>query len=97
MLAPAREGVSRYVIEIVTEPGEFLSVPNEALIEEGDHRVVYVQQEEGRYEPRVVQTGLQGELFTQVTGGAKEGEQVVTFGSFFIDSDFKLKGVAQGQ
>jgi len=39
-----------------------------------------------------VQIGLQGELFTEVTGGLKEGEQVVTFGSFFIDADHKLKG-----
>jgi hypothetical protein len=97
LLAPARAGVSRYVVEIVTEPGQFLSVPNEALIEEGDRRVVYVQQDEGRYEPKQVQTGIQGELFTQILGGVKEGDQVVTFGSFFIDSDFKLKGTAQGQ
>jgi len=95
LLAPPRDGVSRYVVEIVTEPGEFLSVPNEAIIEEGDRRVVYVQQDEGRYEPKEVQTGMQGELFTQILDGVKAGEQVVTFGSFFIDSDFKLKGTAQ--
>ena len=41
---------------------------------------------------REIQIGLQGELFTEVTGGLKSGEQVVTFGSFFIDADFKLKG-----
>jgi hypothetical protein len=41
--------------------------------------------------------GLQGELYTEVTSGVREGEQVVTFGSFFIDSEFKLKGTAQRQ
>ena len=41
---------------------------------------------------RAIQIGLQGELFTEVAGGLKSDEQVVTFGSFFIDADFKLKG-----
>jgi len=86
-----------YVVEIVTDHGELLSVPNEALIEEGGTRVVYRQAADGQYEPTPVQTGVQGELFTQVTGGLKDGDQVVTFGSFFIDSEFKLKGAAQGQ
>jgi len=86
-----------YVVEIVTDHGELLSVPNEAIIEEGDTRVVYRQASDGQYEPTPVQTGVQGELYTQVTGGLKDGDQVVTFGSFFIDSEFKLKGAAQGQ
>ena len=85
-----------YVVEIVTDHGELLSVPNEALIEEGGTRVVYRQAADGQYEPTPVQTGVQGELFTQVTGGLNDGDQVVTFGSFFIDSEFKLKGAAQG-
>jgi len=85
-----------YVVEIVTDHGELLSVPNEAIIEEGDRRVVYRQSADGQYEPTPVQTGVQGELYTQVTGGLKDGDQVVTFGSFFIDSEYKLKGAAQG-
>jgi len=86
-----------YVVEIVTDHGELLSVPNEALIEEGAMRVVYRQGADGQFEPTPVQTGVQGELYTQVTGGLKDGDQVVTFGSFFIDSEYKLKGAAQGQ
>lgn len=85
-----------YVVEVVTDHGELLSVPNEAIIEEGETRVVYRQTPDGQYEPTTVQTGVQGELYTQVTGGLKDGDQVVTFGSFFIDSEFKLKGAAQG-
>ena len=92
LLAPGRQGSSRYVLEIVTEPGELLSVPNEAIIETGDTRLVYVQNSAGSYVPREIQPGLQGELFTEVVKGLEAGEQVVTFGSFFIDADFKLKG-----
>jgi hypothetical protein len=94
---PAREDARRYVAEIVTDRGDHLSVPNEAIIEEGDHRVVYLQREEGRYDPVTITGGMQGELYTEVTSGVKDGDQVVTFGSFFIDSEYKLKGSAQGQ
>ena len=86
------EGSTRYVLEIVTELGEFLSVPNEAIIETEGKRVVYVPQGQGRYVPREIRAGVQGELFTQVLEGLEPGEQVVTFGSFFIDAEYQLKG-----
>jgi len=89
---PGHEGSARYVLEIVTEPIESLSVPNEAIIEVDGKHVVYVQVEKGRYLPREMKPGLQGELYTQVLDGLQAGDQVVTFGSFFIDADFKLKG-----
>ena len=89
---PAHAGSPRYILEIVTEPLEFLSVPNEAIIEADGKYVVYVEAEKGRYEPRAIEPGLQGELYTQVLTGLKAGEQVVTFGSFFIDANHKLKG-----
>ncbi len=89
---PAHPGSARYVLEIVTEPLEALSVPNEAIIESEGTRVVYVQVAKGRYEPREIEPGLQGELYTEIRSGLKAGEQVVTFGSFFIDADHKLKG-----
>jgi multidrug efflux pump subunit AcrA (membrane-fusion protein) len=92
LAGPGLQGASRYVLEIVTAAVESLCVPNEAIIENGSARVVYVQRQEGRYEPREIQTGVQGELYTQVLEGLKPGEQVVTFGSFFIDADYKLKG-----
>lgn len=80
-----------YVVEIVTERGTFLAVSNEAIIEEGEQHVVYVEQGPGRYVPREIETGLRGELFTEVVDGLAEGDRVVTFGSFFIDAEYKLK------
>ena len=83
---------ARYVMEIVTEALEALSVPNEAIIESEGKRVVYVEEGKGRYRPVEIQPGLQGELYTEVRGGLKDGDKVVTFGSFFIDADHHLKG-----
>lgn len=88
---PADAPVS-YLVEIVVDRGHYLSVPNDALIDEGTHRVVYVQNGDGEYESRSIEVGIQGELFTAVTSGLKAGEKVVTTGSFFIDADHKMKG-----
>jgi multidrug efflux pump subunit AcrA (membrane-fusion protein) len=96
LIAPPRQNTPLYVMEIVIERPYLLSVPNEAIIEEGDHRVVYVQQEGGQYLPQEVRTGIQGELYTEILDGVKDGDQVVTFGSFFIDAEHKLKGTDQG-
>ena len=96
LASTGRQNTTFYVMEIVVEQGPFLSVPNEAIIEEGDTHVVYVQQHPGQYVPQEIHTGIQGELYTQVLDGVKDGDQVVTFGSFFIDAEHKLKGTELG-
>ena len=89
---PAYQRSPRYVMEIVTEPIEALSVPNEAIIEADGTHLVYVASGDGRYAPAEIQTGLQGERYTEVRSGLKNGDQVVTFGSFFIDANHRLMG-----
>jgi Cu(I)/Ag(I) efflux system membrane fusion protein len=96
LTASGRQNTTHYVMEIVVERGPFLSVPNEAIIEEGDRHIVYIQHQPGQYVPVEIQTGIQGELLTQVLDGVTEDAQVVTFGSFFIDAEHKLKGTEQG-
>jgi multidrug efflux pump subunit AcrA (membrane-fusion protein) len=92
LMGQAPEKSRHYILEVVTEDGEHLSVPNEAIIDRGGHTLVYVQEADGEYSPREIKAGVQGELFTQVIDGLKSGEQVVTIGSFFIDAEHKLKG-----
>ncbi len=91
-----RQNAAYYVMEIVIERGPFLAIPNEAIIEEGDRRVVYLQRGAGQYVPQEIHTGIQGELLTEILDGLSDGDQVVTFGSFFIDAEHKLKGTDQG-
>jgi methionine-rich copper-binding protein CopC len=82
---------SRYLLEIVAERGPFLSIPNDSIIEENGDHIVYIQEMPGHYTARAIQTGLRGELYTQVAAGLKEGDQVVSVGSFFVDAETKLK------
>jgi len=85
------DSISRYLMEIVVERGPYLSIPNVSIIEEGGDHIVYIQKAAGQYTPQPIQTGLQGELYTQVVDGLKEGDQVVSIGSFFVDAENKLK------
>ena len=91
-----REESRYYVMEILAERGQFLSIPTEAIIEEGDTEIAYAETEPGHFVPRMIRTGLQGELYTEVLEGLEEGDQVVTFGSFFIDAEYKLNSGAPG-
>ncbi len=86
-LPPARA----WIMEIIVTRGRFLAVPNDAIIQEADRQIVYVEQHPGHYLPRGIETGLAGELFTQVLDGLDAGEVIVTTGSFFIDAEYKLK------
>lgn len=92
LAAPKDASSGEFLVEVVVERGKFLSVPNDALIEEGTHRNVYVRNADGEFEARQVEVGIQGETYTVVTSGLQAGEQVVTTGSFFIDADQKMKG-----
>lgn len=85
------EAAPRYVMEVIVDRGQFLAIPNEAVIEEGDKQIVYLQHMPGHYLPQEIRTGLKGELYVEVLQGLAEGDQVVTFGSFFIDAEHKLK------
>jgi hypothetical protein len=96
LAASGRANTTLYVMEIVVERGPYLVVPNEAIIEEGDKHIVYVRQD-GEYVPKEVHTGIQGELYTQVLDGLQPNTPVVTFGSFFIDAEHKLKSAGLDQ
>ena len=70
-----------------------MAIPKEAIIEEGKQQIVYLQHHQGKFMARAIQTGLKGELYTQVLQGLNPGDKVVTFGSFFIDAEEKLKSL----
>lgn len=60
-------------------------VPVAAVLEEGDERIVFVQ-EEGRFVRREIQTGAVDGDYQQVLAGLEVGETVVVEGSFQLDS-----------
>lgn len=73
-----------------------LLVPQEAVLHSGEKETVFVALAGGRFEPRLVKTGLQDENgHIEVSQGLFEGEQVVTSAQFMLDSESKLREAIQ--
>ncbi len=72
-----------------------LTVPDSAVIDTGTRRLVLVQVQEGRFEPREVLTRGRSDSFIEVTQGLREGEQVVVAANFLIDAESNLKAVVR--
>jgi RND family efflux transporter MFP subunit len=73
-----------------------LAVPDSAVIDTGTRRIVLVQLQEGRFEPREVRLGVRSENYFEVLQGVKEGEQVVVAANFLIDAESNLKAAISG-
>lgn len=73
-----------------------LVIPQEAVLHSGEKQTVFIALSGGRFEPRLVQTGLQGENGQiEILQGLFEGEQVVTSAQFMLDSESKLREAIQ--
>ncbi len=70
--------------------GEVLAVSERAVIDTGSHKFVYREAEPDVYEGLEVELGPRCGGYYPVIRGIKEGERVVTTGSFLIDAETRL-------
>jgi len=73
-----------------------LTIPDSAVIDSGTRRIVLIQLQEGRFEPREVKLGAHSDNYFEVQEGVKEGEQVVVAANFLIDAESNLKAAIGG-
>ena len=67
-------------------------VPGESIIRSGKRNVVFVARGGGKFEPREVTLGAEGDdSYMQVLKGLDPGEEVVTSAQFLIDSESRLR------
>jgi RND family efflux transporter MFP subunit len=66
-------------------------VPSEAVIRTGSRNVVITALGRGKFLPKEVTIGPEGEGFVQIVSGLNEEETVVTSGQFLIDSESNLR------
>lgn len=75
-----------------TLPGERLVVPQEAVIDSGVRKRVFVSRGKGKFEPREVTLGVEGNDYTfEVIDGLEAGDEIVLSGQFMFDSESRLK------
>ena len=83
---------------VVFEPvaaKDAIAVPSEAVLRTGERNVVIVALGDGRFAPREVRLGPQGEGFVQILEGLSDGEEIVTSAQFLIDSESNLREAIQ--
>jgi Cu(I)/Ag(I) efflux system membrane fusion protein len=83
-------------VNIKSASDEYLSVPEEAVMDTGTKEIAFVDMGGGYFEPRYVSLGAKIGGYYVVLFGLKEGEKVVTNANFLIDSESQLKA-ALGQ
>ncbi|MXY48869.1 MAG: efflux RND transporter periplasmic adaptor subunit [Gemmatimonadetes bacterium] len=73
-----------------------LVIPGSAVIHSGERNVVFIALEGGRFEPREVILGMEGEGgYVQAASGVRAGDRVVTSAQFLIDSESRLQEAIQ--
>jgi membrane fusion protein, copper/silver efflux system len=71
--------------------GERLAVPEDAVLDTGTQRIVFVVRGQGEFEPRAVQLGRDAQGFYEVLSGLTAGEEVVVAANFLIDSESRFR------
>ena len=73
-----------------------LVIPQEAVIDSGVRKVVFVSLGKGKFQPREVKLGVEGnEGEYQVLDGLREGEEIVISAQFMLDSESRLREAIQ--
>jgi RND family efflux transporter MFP subunit len=78
-------------LEFSTPAPRGLSVPEDALLDRGLQKIVYVETSDGVFEPKPVQTGAAYGGRVTMTSGLSEGDRIVTAGTFLVDSESRMR------
>ena len=73
-----------------------IAVPADAVLDTGLKKTVFVDQGNGLFEPREVETGWRLGNKVEIVKGLKPGEKIVVSANFLIDSESKLELAAAG-
>lgn len=78
-------------VEIDVDAGKGLAVPDEAVLDSGLRKVVFLDKGEGRFEPAEVKLGGKYDGYYEVLAGLSSGERILASASFLLDSESRLK------
>ncbi len=82
-------------VEIDKQLGAVVVVPEQAVIDTGLRKIVFVKSSSDHFEPREVKLGPRtGEAYA-VLAGLQEGEEIVTSANFLIDAESRLRAALE--
>jgi len=71
-------------------------VPTDAVLHSGSRKTVFIERDDGVFEPRQVITGWRMGGQIEIKDGLEPGEKIVVSGNFFIDSESRLQSAGLG-
>jgi RND family efflux transporter MFP subunit len=78
-------------VEIEVDGGKKLAIPDEAVLDSGIRKIVFIDKGEGRYAPAEVKIGSKFDGYYEVLAGLSPGERIIASASFLLDSESRLK------
>lgn len=81
----------------VGQTSPILAVPSSSIQQIDGRPVVFVRNSAAAFEKREVQTGVESQGYTEIRAGLKEGEPVVSRGSFIIKTAFLKHLIGEGE
>ncbi len=82
-------------VTIEAPSGMALAIPEQAVLDTGTRKIVYVKQGEGTFMPREVTVGTRAAGYYPVLSGLSAGEEVVSSPGFLVDSESRLQAAIQ--
>lgn len=76
--------------------GTVLSVPRSAVLATGERNFVFVRSAEGQFVPHPVTLGAATDTRVEILRGLKEGDTIVTSGTFLVDAESNLGSLMGG-
>jgi Cu(I)/Ag(I) efflux system membrane fusion protein len=76
--------------EIKIDGGRHLAVPEEAVLDSGIRKIVFIDKGNGHFEPKEVKLGAKLDGFYQIVEGLEEGEKIAASSAFLLDSESRL-------
>jgi Cu(I)/Ag(I) efflux system membrane fusion protein len=77
-------------VEIEVDGGMKLAIPDEAVLDSGIRKIVFVDKGEGRYAPAEVRLGGKFDGYYEILSGISPGERIIASASFLLDSESRL-------
>ena len=78
-------------VEITIDAGRKLAVPDEAVLDSGLRKVVFLDKGDGRFVPAEVKIGNKFDGYYEVLAGLSPGERILASAGFLLDSESRLK------
>jgi Cu(I)/Ag(I) efflux system membrane fusion protein len=76
--------------EIKIDGGRHLAIPEEAVLDSGTRKIVFLDKGNGHFEPKEVKLGAKMDGFYQVAAGLEEGQKIAASSAFLLDSESRL-------